>query len=78
MKRHEKVCKILKETKVVEFHIEKGILNTIKVCLKEKINHRAERDLIEKCFKKNKMRVGWGNNDCFIVTTQNGKTRKNL
>ena len=64
-KRREKGCKIIKEITKVNFNIERGLLNSAKICFKKKLR-RKERDMIDKSLEKNKINRVWGN-ECVLI-----------
>jgi len=61
----ERSCKIIKDITNIEFNLERGLLNSTKVCFKKKMQ-RGVREKLEKCLQKEKYRVVWGK-QCALV-----------
>lgn len=60
-------CEIIKKVVKINFRIEKGILNTIKICFEDELSRKV-RENYDKCFKENKIKTIWGEkNRCLIV-----------
>lgn len=65
MGKKEKTCKILKKEMDTEFKVERGILNSVKVCFKKPLS-RQSRENLNKCLKKNKMNAIWSHR-CALI-----------
>ena len=58
-------CKIIGEyVKIVE--VKKGILNTLKIILKESVR-RLYREKLDRCFRENKIKVIWGDKSQSLI-----------
>jgi len=58
-------CKIIGEyVKIVE--VKKGILNTLKIILREPVR-RWYREKLDRCFRENKIKVIWGDKSQSLI-----------
>jgi hypothetical protein len=58
-KRVIKGCRIIKENVKVDIKVERGILNSVKISFNNPITRKSREDL-EKCLRKEKFNVVWG------------------
>ena len=66
MKKHEKICKGIRDITDVGFKEDKGILNSIMICFEKKIGMK-KRIALDKCLKQRKLNTAWSSTDCMIV-----------
>ena len=59
-KKREMSCTLVKEITHVDFNVERGFLNSVKIIFKQPITRKTREDL-QKCLAKNKVKTIWGN-----------------